>query len=97
MLGLPAAEAFDAYLGSGGLPTAKRIVLASTPVSTRRSRETRYSIADPHLRFWLAFLGPHLPEIERRRGDIVAARVKASWTSWRGTAIEPIIREALRH
>jgi hypothetical protein len=48
------------------LLTAKRIVLASTPLSIRRSRETRYSVADPHLRFWLTFLGPHVPEIERR-------------------------------
>ena len=78
------------------LLSAKRIVLASTPLSTRASRETRYSIADPHLRFWLAFLGPHLPEIERGRGDLVAARVKASWTAWRGSAVEPVIREGLR-
>jgi AAA+ ATPase superfamily predicted ATPase len=77
------------------LLTAKRIVLASTPLSIRRSRETRYSVADPHLRFWLTFLGPHVPEIERRRGDIVAARVRASWSSWRGTAIEPVIRDSL--
>jgi hypothetical protein len=78
------------------LLTAKRIVTASTPLSIRPSRETRYSVADPHLRFWLAFLGPHLPEIERHRGDLIATRVRTSWTSWRGTAIEPVIREALR-
>lgn len=74
----------------------KRIVLASTPLSTHASKETRYTVADPHLRFWLAFLGPHSPEIERRRGDLIIARVNASWTSWRGTAIEPVIRESLR-
>lgn len=77
------------------LLTAKRVVLASTPLSIRSSKETRYSITDPHLRFWLAFLGPHVPEIERRRGDIVAARVRASWTVWRGTAIEPVVRDSL--
>jgi hypothetical protein len=26
----------------------------------------------------------------------VAARVRASWTAWRGTAIEPVIRESVR-
>lgn len=78
------------------LLTAKRMVTASTPLSVKPSRETRYSVADPHLRFWLEFLGPHLPEIERRRGDLVAARVQASWAAWRGAAIEPVIREALR-
>lgn len=78
------------------LLTTKRMVTASTPLSTRSSRETRYSVADPYLRFWLEFLGPHLPEIERRRGDLVAARVRVSWTSWRGTAVEPVVRQALR-
>lgn len=78
------------------LLTAKRIVEATVPLSARASRETRYTIADPHLRFWLAFLGPHQPEIERGRGDLVAARVMTSWAAWRGTAIEPVVREALR-
>ena len=77
------------------LLTAKRIVDAAVPLSTRSSRETRYSIADPHLRFWLAFLGPHQPEIERGRGDLLLRRIEASWTSWRGIAIEPMIRDAL--
>jgi uncharacterized protein len=78
------------------LLTAKRVVEASTPLSTRPSRETRYSIADPHLRFWLAFPGQHMPEIERGRADLVIRRVRASWSSWRGAAIEPVIRESLR-
>jgi AAA+ ATPase superfamily predicted ATPase len=75
---------------------AKRVVEAATPLSTRPSRETRYAVADPHLRFWLAFLGPHLPEIERGRGDLTLERIRRSWTSWRGRAIEPVVREALR-
>ncbi|MFG3710253.1 ATP-binding protein [Micromonospora sp. NPDC047730] len=78
------------------LLTDKRIVDASLPLSTKPSRETRYAVADPYLRFWLSFLGPHLPEIERGRGDLTLARITSSWTSWRGRAIEPIVREALR-
>lgn len=92
---------------SGGLPQAslqralklllaKRVVDAATPLSTRPSRETRYTVADPHLRFWLAFLGPHLPEIERGRGDLVLERVRTGWTTWRGRAVEPLVRDALR-
>ncbi|MBB3083012.1 ATP-binding protein [Geodermatophilus sabuli] len=73
----------------------KRVVAADTPLSTRPSRETRYRVADPYLRFWLSFLGPHLAEVERGRGDRVLARIQASWTSWRGRAIEPVIRESL--
>jgi AAA+ ATPase superfamily predicted ATPase len=78
------------------LLAAKRIADVATPLSTRPSRQTRYSVGDPHLRFWLAFLGEHTAEIERGRGDLVVRRIKASWSSWRGAAIEPVIREALR-
>jgi hypothetical protein len=73
----------------------KRVVAADQPLSTKASRETRYRVADSYLRFWLTFLGPHLPEIERGRGDRVLDRIRTSWTSWRGRAIEPVIRESL--
>jgi AAA+ ATPase superfamily predicted ATPase len=92
---------------AGGLPqasltralhllTSKRLVESAVPLSTRASKETRYVVADPYLRFWLTFLGPHMAEIERGRGDLVLRRVTTSWTSWRGRAIEPVIRESLR-
>jgi hypothetical protein len=73
----------------------KRIVEADVPLSTKPSRETRYRVADAHMRFWLSFLGPGLPAIERGRGDQVLATIRKSWPSWRGRAIEPVIREAL--
>jgi hypothetical protein len=78
------------------LLVAKRVVEAATPLSPRPSREKRYVVADPHLRFWLAFLGPHLPEIDRGRSDLVLRRIRTAWTTWRGRAIEPVVREALR-
>ncbi|MFI9104327.1 ATP-binding protein [Streptomyces fildesensis] len=77
------------------LLTAKRVVEAITPLSTRPSKETRYYVADPHLRFWLALLGPYMSEIERGRGDLTFARILQTWTSWRGRAIEPVVRDAL--
>jgi hypothetical protein len=52
-------------------------------------------VTDPYLRFWLHLLGPSLEEIERGRGDLTLARIRESWTSWRGRAIEPLVREAL--
>jgi len=78
------------------LLTSKRQVEATLPLSTRASRETRYVVTDPYLRFWLTFLGPHLADIERGRGDLVLGRIQSSWTSWRGRAVEPLIRESLR-
>ncbi len=75
---------------------AKRIVAVDEPLSTRPgSKDKRYRVADPYLRFWLSFLGSRLDEIERGRGDRVLAGIRASWTSWRGRTIEPVIREAL--
>lgn len=77
------------------LLAAKRVIAVDEPISTKPSRERRYRVADPYLRFWLAFLGPHLDEIERGRGDRVLARIGKSWTSWRGRTIEPVLREAV--
>ncbi|MEU1278974.1 ATP-binding protein [Streptomyces sp. NPDC005805] len=73
----------------------KRLIAAELPVSTRPSKDRRYRITDPYLRFWLKLLGPALPEIERGRGDLVLARVRENWTSWRGRAVEPLVRDAL--
>ena len=75
--------------------TEKRVVAAELPLSLRPSKERRYRVADPYLRFWLAFLDPHMAEIERMRGDLTLARIKEQWTSWRGRAIEPLVRESL--
>ncbi|MBL7488273.1 ATP-binding protein [Frankia sp. AgB1.9] len=75
--------------------TGKRMVVAELPIWTRPSKERRYRVTDPYLRFWLRFIGPNLPEIERLRGDLTLARVRASWTSWRGRAVEPLLRESL--
>jgi hypothetical protein len=78
------------------LLAGKRVVAVDEPLSTKPgSKGKRYRVADAYLRFWLAFLGPHLDEIERGRGDRVLARIRTSWTSWRGRAIEPVIRDAL--
>lgn len=74
----------------------KRVVAVDEPLSTKpASKDKRYRVADSYLRFWLSFLGPALPEIERGRGDRVLARIQRSWPSWRGRAIEPVLRDAL--
>jgi AAA+ ATPase superfamily predicted ATPase len=73
----------------------KRVVAAEPPVSLHPSKERRYRVADPYLRFWPAFVAPHMAEIEHMRGDLALARIRNRWTSWRGRAIEPLIRESL--
>jgi len=75
--------------------TRKRLVEAHLPLSTQPSKDTRYYVADAHLRFWLSFIGPNMPAIERGRGDQVLAVLKKRWNSWRGRAIEPVVRQSL--
>lgn len=88
-------------LHGGSFPRAlntlieKRIVVAERPLSTRASKETRYRISDPYLRFWLNFINPYLAEIERGKGDLVLGRIQTSWLSYRGRVIEPILRESI--
>ncbi|MFI6580130.1 ATP-binding protein [Embleya sp. NPDC050493] len=73
----------------------KQVVATELPLSLRPSKERRYRVADPYLRFWLAFLDPHMAEIERMRGDLTLTRIGSGWTSWRGRAVEPLVRESL--
>lgn len=75
---------------------AKRVVAVDTPLSARSGeKDRRYRVADPYLRFYLAFLRRGLPLIERGRGDLVLLSIERSWGAWRGKAVEPVIREAL--
>lgn len=75
---------------------AKRVVAVDLPLSARSSgTERRYRIADPYLRFYLAFLKRGLPLVERGRGDLALLSIERSWQSWRCTAVEPVVREAL--
>ncbi|GAA1953335.1 ATP-binding protein [Catenulispora subtropica] len=73
----------------------KRMVAAELPISLGPSKERRYRIADPYLRFWFAFLGPHLAEIDRMRSDLTLERIRGGWASWRGRAVEPLVRDSL--
>ncbi|HYQ69182.1 ATP-binding protein [Actinophytocola sp.] len=76
--------------------TTKRIVAVDTPLATRPdTKNKRYRIEDSYLRFWLAFLRRGIAEVERGRGDLVLARIERSWSSWRGRAVEPVIRAGL--
>jgi AAA+ ATPase superfamily predicted ATPase len=89
--GVPAASLSRAL----DLLQAKRVVAGELPLSVTPSRERRYRVADPYLRFWLRFIGPYLTEIDRGRADRLLARIDQGWASWRGRAVEPLVREAV--
>lgn len=73
----------------------KRIVAGELPISRQPSKERRYRITDSYLRFYFAFLGSHLAEIDRMRSDLTMERIRRGWTAWRGRAMEPVVRESL--
>lgn len=75
--------------------SAKRIIASALPLSTQSSNERRYWVDDPYLRFWLRFIDPVMSEIERGLGDMLAARIAEEFPTYRGTAVEPLVREAI--
>jgi len=80
-----------------GVLIAKHVVYKALPYSSQpRPKLSRYSVSDPYLRFWLRFLGPSIPALERGRSDLVYRRIRDSWQSFAGRAIEPLVRDAVQ-
>jgi AAA+ ATPase superfamily predicted ATPase len=75
--------------------SAKRITASALPLSTQPSGERRYWVDDPYLRFWLRFIEPSMSEIERGLGGSLATRIAEDFLTYRGTAVEPLVREAI--
>ncbi len=74
----------------------KGLVIRELPYAVPPGKKApRYVVADPYLRFWLRFVGPHLDEISRGRPDFVIDRIERDWATYRGRAMEPLVRTAL--
>jgi uncharacterized protein len=74
----------------------KRIVQRTTPYAEPRTNKVpRYTVADPYLRFWLRFVQPGMELIARGRSDLAVARVVEGWPTYRGRAVEPLVRASL--
>ena len=75
----------------------KKVIAGDQPLSTRPdTRNRRYRIADSYLRFWLSFGASALPLAERGLGATSLTRLEGSWQTWRGRAVEPVIRESVQ-
>ncbi|GAB3127302.1 hypothetical protein GCM10027160_51790 [Streptomyces calidiresistens] len=81
--------------GHSPLLTDKRVVTTELPLALRPSEDRRYRVTDSYLHFWLRLLGPSMDEVERGRGDLTLERIQRNRASWRGRAVEPLIRAAL--
>lgn len=67
-----------------------------TPYSTRTARKTAlWEVTDPYMRFWLRFVEGRIDLIERGRGALILEDFERSWPTYRGRAIEPLVREGL--
>lgn len=91
-----------AHIDSGQLSRAlrtlgdqTRVVRVRRPLAARPSRLTRYEVADAYLRFWLRFVGPDVNLLLRGRGGLVSDRIAERWATYRGLAIEPLVRAGL--
>lgn len=74
----------------------KRVITADQPLSTVvAAKDKRWRVADTALRFWLAFIEPSLDDINRGRCDLAVSRVDGGLATWRGRAVEPVVRDAL--
>jgi uncharacterized protein len=54
-----------------------------------------YRVADSSLRFYLGVGRTAHDQIKRGRSEAAAALIRRRWTTWRGRAVEPVIRDAL--
>jgi uncharacterized protein len=76
---------------------AKGLVEARLPYAAPPGRKNkRYVVVDPYLRFWLRFVAPGgVEEVDRGRGDLLLARIERDWSTFRGVAIEPLVRQSV--
>lgn len=73
----------------------KHVLMLDEPLSVRPGKPALYRVADSNLRFYLA-IGRAAHELSRRgRASSAATLIRRRWASWRGRAVEPVIRDAL--
>jgi hypothetical protein len=73
----------------------KQVLAADEPLSTSSGKPTLYRVADSNLRLYLAILRDVHNLAQRGRPDAGYTVWQNRWTSWRGRAVEPLIRTSL--
>ena len=74
----------------------KRVVRRLTPYSAHAAPKTAlWEVVDPYMRFWLRFVNRRVDLIERGRGSLLVEEFQQGWPSFRGRAIEPVVRDSL--
>jgi hypothetical protein len=73
----------------------KHVLDMDEPLATRPGKPALYRIADSNLRLYLAVLRSARDVAARGRPRAAFQLVERRWTTWRGRAVEPLVREAL--
>ena len=73
----------------------KQIVAVDHPLATQAGKPALYRIADSNLRLYLAVLRSAVELIRRGRSAAAFRLVERRWSTWRGRAVEPVVRESL--
>jgi hypothetical protein len=73
----------------------KRVLAVDEPLSTRPGKPQLYRVADSSLRFHLAIGRAAVQWTLRGRPSSAISLVQRRWLTWRGRAVEPVVREAL--
>lgn len=73
----------------------KQVLAADQPLSTTSGKPALYRVADSNLRLYLAILRDVYTLTQRGRPDAGYALFQNRWSSWRGRAVEPLVRSSL--
>ncbi|MQY27175.1 ATP-binding protein [Nocardia aurantia] len=77
------------------LVTEKRVLAVDEPLSTSPGKPALYRVDDSNLRLYLAFLRTVHELARRGRPDAAMTVVDRQWHTWRGRAVEPMVRQSL--
>ncbi|MET8144994.1 ATP-binding protein [Sphaerisporangium sp. NPDC005288] len=77
------------------LTEEKRVLAVEEPLSTQPGKPPLYRVADHNLRLYLGVLRAAAERSRRGQLDAAVKLVERRWSSLRGRAVEPVIREAL--
>ncbi|MEV6072014.1 DUF234 domain-containing protein [Nocardia sp. NPDC052001] len=77
------------------LSTEKQVLSVDQPLSVKPGKPALYRVADSNLRLYLATLRSVQDLVRRGRGEAGYELFARRWTSWRGKAVEPLVRDAL--
>ncbi|MBW1595722.1 ATP-binding protein [Streptomyces sp. JJ38] len=73
----------------------KRVLALDEPLSTRPGKPALYRVADSNLRLYLAALRAAQEQTRRGRPEVGYRLIERRWATWRGRAVEPVVRESL--